>query len=58
MFALGLLELVLVGGVGVLLFYAVIRLAVKHGTMDAHRQLESARERDGLGPERSPNSPR
>jgi hypothetical protein len=58
MFALGLLELALFGGVGVLLFYAVVRLAVKHGTIDAHRQLESdrVRERDNLGPERSPNS--
>jgi hypothetical protein len=58
MFDADLLVIPLLIGAGMLLCYVVIRLAVKHGTVDAQRRLESdrVRERDHLGPERSPNS--
>lgn len=58
MFAIGAVELLLLPVLGILLLYVVIRLAVKHGTLDANRQLETdrVRERDDLGRERSPHS--
>jgi hypothetical protein len=41
-----------------LLLYVVIRLAVKHGTLDAQRErdADAVRRQPGVGPERSPDS--
>lgn len=41
-----------------LALYWVVRLAVRHGSLDAQRAWEAERVREelGLGPERSPNS--
>jgi hypothetical protein len=46
---------------GILLLYVVVRLAVKHAILDAHRERDEAdaaavRRQLGIGPERSPNS--
>ena len=62
MFAMGIIEVaalfVVLPLLGLLVAYAVIRLAVRHGIVDAQRRLEAERVRDGLqlGAERSPNS--
>jgi hypothetical protein len=58
MFALGVVELLLMPVLAILVLYVVIRLAVKHGSLDAHRERDAAdvRRQLGVGPERSPNS--
>jgi hypothetical protein len=58
MFALGVPELLLFPVLALLVLYVVIRLAVKHGNLDAQRQREAdeVRRQPGVGPERSPNS--
>ena len=62
MFAIGMPELllfpVLMSGLALLVLYLVIRLAVKHGNLDAARQREAddVRRQLGVGPERSPDS--
>jgi hypothetical protein len=56
MFAIGEVELLLLPVLALLLLYVVIRLAVKHGTLDAQREADAVRRQPGVGPERSPNS--
>jgi hypothetical protein len=58
MFAIGLLELLMLPLAALGVLYLVIRLAVKHGTLDAQREREAneVRRQLGVGPERSPNS--
>ncbi|WP_191907989.1 hypothetical protein [Nocardioides cynanchi] len=58
MFAMGVVELLIFPVLALLVLYGVIRLAVKHGTVDAarHREADAVRRQQGVGPERSPNS--
>jgi hypothetical protein len=62
MSGLGVVELALLLLVlpflALLVLYWVVRLAVRHGSLDAHRAWEAERVRGelGLGAERSPNS--
>jgi len=55
---LGILAVVVATFVALTVVYYVIRFAVRDGTADAHRKLESDQVRSELrlGPERSPNS--
>ena len=60
---MGGFEVVIVGALFwclvVFALYWVIRLAVRHGSLDAMRQADAERVRGtlGVGDERSPNSP-
>jgi hypothetical protein len=62
MVGIGIIELLLVAIVlplvGFALLYAVIRMAVRDGSVDAARKIDSERVRGqvGVGRERSPNS--
>jgi hypothetical protein len=58
MFAIGEVELLLLPVLALLLLYVVIRLAVKHGTLDGQRErdADAVRRQPGVGPERSPDS--
>jgi hypothetical protein len=58
MFGVGEVELLLMPVLAILVLYVVIRLAVKHGSLDADREREAdaVRRQRGVGPERSPNS--
>jgi hypothetical protein len=48
MFAMGVVELMVFPLLALVLLYVVIRLAVKHGTLDAHREREADEERGRL----------
>ena len=60
----GVMELLVLGVAGAIaaltVAYAVIRLAVRDGMVDAQRRIETQRVRAqlGVGPERGPNSRR
>ena len=58
MFGVGEVELLLMPVLAILVLYVVIRLAVKHGSLDADREREAdaVRRQRGVGPERPPNS--
>ena len=56
MFAVGVVELVLLPVLLVLVLYVVIRLAVKHGTLDAGREADEERRRLARAAEESRNS--
>lgn len=48
---IGLLIVVAIYAVGIFLFYVVIRLAVRHGTLDAWRRLPGGPGRPGGRPD-------
>jgi hypothetical protein len=62
MFGIGIIELLLVclvlPFVGLFVLYAVIRMAVRDGFVDAERRIDADRVRSrlGVGPEHSPNT--
>lgn len=64
MFGIGIVEMLLIGValplIGLFVLYAVIRVAVRDGFVDAERRIDAERVRGslGIGQERSPNTRR